>query len=228
MNYNNICVFDFETSGINKNTCEVLQIGAAIVDRWNLEVVDTFNSLAKPEDMDAIEEEALQINRIKREDLEVAPDIKIVWGQFVNWVNKYNKSKGPLNTFRAAIPAGYNIIGYDMPIVQRYCKKFGPWDEKRQEQKLFNQLHKIDLMDHMFFWTENNDTIKSLKLTSVCEWMGFAKEDIENAHDALQDVLNTSKIVVRLLRMQRALTAVSDSTGEPRLQMKNAFGHGQE
>ena len=80
----------------------------------------------------------------------------------------------------------------------------------------------------MFFWTENNDSIKSLKLTSVCEWMGFATEEIENAHDALQDVLNTAKIVVRLLRMQRSLTATSPETGQPRLKMKNAFGHGQD
>lgn len=228
MNYNNICVFDFETSSADKNTCQVLQIGAAIIDRWNLNIIDTFNCLAKPDDMDAVEDEALQINRLKREDLAKAPDIKIVWGQFVNWVNKHNKSKGPLNTFRAPIPAGYNIIGYDMPIVQRYCKKYGSWDEKRKEQKIFNQLHKIDLMDHMFFWTENNDTIKSLKLTSVCEWMGFTKDDVENAHDALQDVLNTSKIIIRLLRMQRSLTAASEDTGQPRLKMKNAFGYGQD
>jgi len=44
----------------------------------------------------------------------------------------------------------------------------------------------------------------------------------------LQDVLNTAKIVIRLLRMQRSLTAACEETGKPRLQMKNAFGHGQD
>ena len=92
MNYNNICVFDFETSSADKNTCQILQIGAAIIDRSNLSVIDTFNCLAKPEDMDAVEDEALQINRLKREDLAKAPDVKIVWGLFVDWVNKHNKS----------------------------------------------------------------------------------------------------------------------------------------
>ena len=138
-------------------------------------------------------------------------------------MNKYNKSKGPLGSYRAPIPAGYNIIGYDMPIVQRYCEKYGPWDKKRGDQKLFNQLHKLDLMDHMWFWTENNDDLKSLKLTSVCEWMGFSKAEIENAHDALQDVKNTAKILVRLMRMARTLTA-GDEYNSPRLQMKNSFG----
>ena len=79
-------------------------------------------------------------------------------------------------------------------------------------------------MDHMWFWTENNEEVKSLKLTSICEWMGFSKEEIENAHDALQDVKNTAKIIVRLLRMQRSLTSAGEH-GQPRLKMKNAFGH---
>ena len=79
-------------------------------------------------------------------------------------------------------------------------------------------------MDHMWFWTENNDDIKSLKLTSVCEWMGFSKAEIENAHDALQDVKNTAKILVRLMRMSRTLTA-GDENNSPRLQMKNSFGN---
>ena len=29
------------------------------------------------------------------------------------------------------IPAGFNILGYDMHIVNRLCKEYGPWDEKR-------------------------------------------------------------------------------------------------
>ena len=65
--------------------------------------------------------------------------------------------------------------------------------------------------------------VKSLKLTSICEWMGFSKAEIENAHDALQDVKNTAKILVRLIKMQRGLTAVNPDTGRPRLQMKDAF-----
>ncbi len=63
MDNRSICVFDYETGGKDKNTCEITQIGACIIDRWSLEVIDTFNSLAKPLDFDALEEEAL------REDL---------------------------------------------------------------------------------------------------------------------------------------------------------------
>tara|TARA_R110000824_G_scaffold177357_5_gene356704 strand:+ start:622 stop:1299 length:678 start_codon:yes stop_codon:yes gene_type:complete len=219
--YNNICVFDFETGGKNPHECEITQIGACIIDRWNLKIIDEFKSMAKPENLDSVEQGALDVTGFTIAQLEKAPNIKLVWSKFVNWVNKHNKSKGNLGSYMAPIPAGYNILGYDMIIVNRYCKEYGPWNDNRGQQKLFNPIYKIDLMDHMWFWTENNPEIKSLKLTSVCEWLGFDKEDIENAHDALQDVHNTSKIIIRLLNMQRGLTG-TDGT-EARLSMKGSF-----
>ena len=221
--YNNICVFDFETGGIDPNECEITQIGACIVDRWNLKVIDEFESMAKPENISAVEQGALEVTGFTIEQLEKAPDVRLVWGKFVDWVNKHNKSKGNIGSFMAPIPAGYNILGYDMIILNRYCKKYGPWDENRKRQKLLNPIYKIDLMDHMWFWTENNPDVKSLKLTSVCEWLGFSKSDIENAHDAMQDVRNTANIVIRLMNMQRNLTG-SDGT-EARLNMKDSFAN---
>ena len=187
--YNQICVFDFETGGANPNECEITQIGACIINRWDLKIIDTFESMARPENLDR--------------------------------VNKHNKSKGNIGTYMAPIPAGYNILGYDMIIVDRYCKKYGPYNDNRGQQKLFNPIHKFDLMHHMWFWTENNPNLKSLKLTSVCEWLGFAKADIENAHDALQDVMNTARIIIRLMQMQRNLTG-SDGK-EARLKMEGSF-----
>ena len=218
-----ICVFDYETGGKDKNTCEITQIGACIIDRWNLEIIDTFNSLAKPLDFDAIEDEALKITGLTKDILSKAPSIKIVWPNFVEWVSKHNKSKNSNNSFMAPIAAGYNIVNYDLPITERYCQMYGPWDDKWKQQKVFNPIHKIDIMDHMWFWTENTPEVKSLKLTSVCEWMGFSEAEIENAHDALQDVKNTAKILIRLIKMQRGLTSINPETGRPRLQMKDAF-----
>ena len=219
--YNQICVFDYETGGANPNECEITQIGACIINRWDLKIIDTFESMARPENLDRVEQGALEVTGFTLEQLEQAPDIKIVWGQFVDWVNKHNKSKGNIGTYMAPIPAGYNILGYDMIIVDRYCKKYGPYNDNRGQQKLFNPIHKFDLMHHMWFWTENNPNLKSLKLTSVCEWLGFAKADIENAHDALQDVMNTARIIIRLMQMQRNLTG-SDGK-EARLKMEGSF-----
>jgi len=199
----------------------VLQIGAAIIERNSLEIIDKFNSLLKPEDFSTLEEEALQVNHLKVEDLEKAPDTKIVWEQFTNWVNKYNIHKNKSN-YGACIAAGYNINNFDLIIADRYCEKYGPWDEKRGQQKLFSQIHKYDVFDLMDFFNESNSELKSMSLGSVMEYMGVDEEVRKGAHDALFDVLATSAILIKLLKAQRYLTA-RNSEGNRRLTMKGAL-----
>ena len=54
MNYNKICVFDFETDGTNVDTLNPVQLAAVIVDPRKLELVKggEFNSFIKPETFD--------------------------------------------------------------------------------------------------------------------------------------------------------------------------------
>lgn len=222
MQYNNLCVFDFETSSRDKSTTQILQIGAVILNRNNLKIMDEFKLLVKPDDFTIIEEEALAVNRLSIAELEKAIDTSTAWKQFTTWVNKYNKSKHAFNAFDAPIPCGYNINGFDLPIVARYCEKYGPYDIKRKSQKLFHPIHKIDIMDHMFFWMENNADLNKLDLVSLMEYMGFDKEKVAGAHDALVDVKNTTEILVKLLTMQRYLTGKNESGGR-RLEMKGCF-----
>lgn len=220
--YNHLCVFDFETGGKDRRTCEIIQIGACIIDRRSLRIVDEFETLCKPLDFDALEQEALDINKKTKEELQAAPEMSFVWPQFVDWVNKYNISKGTPNPFSAPIAAGYNIVGYDLPITTRYCEKYGPFDEVRGEQKLFNQVLKYDLMDHLWFWTENLAEVTSLKLEDMCRYFGFPEEAIAGSHDALQDVRNCAIIIQRFLRVQRHLTQ-ADTEGRSRLQMRDWY-----
>ena len=51
MNYNKICVFDFETDGSDPKQCSPVQIAAIIVDPINLEIIPNseFNINFKPE-----------------------------------------------------------------------------------------------------------------------------------------------------------------------------------
>ena len=94
---------------------------------------------------DPLEDEALRITGKNREDLAKAPLPKTVWKKFCDFVNQYNW-KG--TQFFAPIPAGFNIIGFDMIIVDRLCKAYGPYDKERQQQKLFNKIYKVDMMDY--------------------------------------------------------------------------------
>lgn len=203
-----IIVFDFETGGRNPHKCQPTQIAAIALDGRNFKPKGTFNSLMRPiiEDekaiamgFDPLEDEALKITRKTREELAKAPLPKTVWKKFANFVEKYNW-KG--TSFFAPIPCGFNIIGYDMHIVNRLCKEYGPWDDNRQQQKLFHQIYKIDVMDDVWLWTESDPDVKSISMDSLRERMGLSKD---NAHDALQDVKDTANIFIKLQKSRRAV-----------------------
>jgi DNA polymerase III epsilon subunit-like protein len=203
-----IIVFDFETGGRNRHKCQPTQIAAIALDGRNFKLKGQFNSLMRPiiddekaiaAGLDPLEEEALKITRKTREELAKAPLPKAVWTKFTQFVNKYNW-KG--TSFFAPIPAGFNIIGYDMYIVDRLCKEFGPWDDKKQCQSLFHQIYKIDMMDNMFMWTEGDPEVKSISMDSIRERMGLSKD---NAHDALQDVKDTANIMIKFMKTHRAV-----------------------
>ena len=122
MSNRDIIVFDFETGGRNPHTCQVTQIAALAIDGRNFRLKGEFNSeiWAETDDDKAIkkglgpiEDGALKVTGKTREGIAQAPKPKAVWKKFCAFVDKYNW-KG--TSFFAPIPAGYNILGYDMII----------------------------------------------------------------------------------------------------------------
>jgi len=208
MSYRDYIVFDFETGSRNPNKTQPTQIAALALDGRNFKLKGTFNSEIRPilDDekaielgLDPLEDEALRITGKTREALAKAPLPKGVWKKFCSFVNKYNW-KG--TQFFAPIPAGFNIIGFDMIIIDRLCKAYGPYDKERQQQKIFNKIYKVDMMDNMFMWTEGDPAIKSISMDSLRDRMGLSKE---NAHDALQDVKDTANIMIKFMKTHRAV-----------------------
>ena len=203
-----IIVFDFETGGRNPHTCQPTQIAAIALDGRNFKLKGKFNSeiRAVVDDEKAIaaglgpiEEDALKVTGKTREGIAKAPQLQTVWKKFCAFVDKYNWNCTP---FFAPIPAGFNIIGYDMHIINRLCEQFGPWDDKRGQQKLFSMVYKIDVMDNVWMWTEGDPSIKSISMDAMRERMGLSSE---NAHDALQDVKDTANIMIKFMKTHRAV-----------------------
>tara|TARA_R100000406_G_scaffold7987_1_gene5449 strand:+ start:29663 stop:30337 length:675 start_codon:yes stop_codon:yes gene_type:complete len=201
-------VFDFETGSRNPRKTQPTQIAALALDGRNFKLKGTFNSEIRPilDDekaiemgFDPLEDEALRITGKNRDDLAKAPMPKTVWKKFCNFVNQYNW-KG--TQFFAPIPAGFNIIGFDMIIIDRLCKAYGPYDKEREQQKLFNKIYKVDMMDNMFMWTEGDPAVKSISMDSLRDRMGLSKE---NAHDALQDVKDTANIMIKFMKTHRSV-----------------------
>jgi DNA polymerase III epsilon subunit-like protein len=203
-----IIVFDTETTGQNPYKCQVTQIAALALDGRSLKLKGEFNSNVRVEiddekavaaGFDPIEEGALKVTKKTREQISKGPELKTVWNKFTQFVNKYNW-KG--TSFFAPIAAGFNILNYDMIIVDRLCKEFGPSDDKNGRQKLFHQIYKIDVMDNMFMWTEGDPSIKSISMDSIRERMGLSSE---NAHDALQDVKDIANVMIKFMKTHRSV-----------------------
>lgn len=216
-------VFDYETSGANPDNCQVTQVAAVAIDGRNLRLKGEFNSEIRPlyfDDQEAIdngwgpiEEGALKVTKKTREGLALAPTLESVWPKFVKFVEKYNWNK---TSWFAPIPCGYNIINFDMPITKRLCQLYGPWDEKKCQQKLFNPIMKIDMMDNMFMWTEADPSIKSISMDNLRKRFGMSQE---NAHDALQDVKDTANILIKFLITHRAVYK--------KMKLDNCFANGE-
>lgn len=223
MNKNDYICFDLETTARSTATAQIQEIGAVIIDKNTFKIKDEFFSTVRPHNFDTIEDEALKVTKKTREMLETYPEFNIVWPMFTSFCKKH--FKGNKNTtYGAPIPCGYNIVGYDIPIINKYCKEYGPWDDKWGNQKLFSSVFKLDVMDHMWFWLESvpDDEIQNVKLDTLREYMAFPKESKENAHNALQDARDTAKIVIKLLKVGRFLTELRED-GSRRFDMRNCM-----
>ena len=112
------------------------------------------------------------------------------------------------------IAAGYNINNFDLPIVQRMCNEYGPVEKKTGRQNVFHPIYKIDLMDTVWMWMENNPDVRSISMDSMRDLMNINKD---NAHDALQDCLDTANILVKFMKLHRSLS--------PKVKFEKAFAN---
>jgi len=208
MHTRHIVCFDLETGGRDPDTCQPTQIAAIGLHGRTLKPMGEFQSMiwAETDDEKAVaanlaplEADALKVTGQTREEIAAAPKLKNVWPKFQQFVNKMNPSGKP---FFNPVPAGYNIINYDIPIIRRICKEYGPWDSKRNDQALFSQVFKIDMMDNLYMWMENDHDVTSISMDAIRKMMGI---DGEGAHDALVDVKHTCQVMTRFLQTHRAV-----------------------
>ena len=222
MDNRHFCCFDFETGGIDTSKCEILQIGACIINRNNQKIVDRFEKLMKHEDFDYVEDGALKVNGLTREQLADAPEASVMFPTWAAWIQKHNINRQK-NSFGAPIPVTWGGDKFDLPIMDRYCKKYGFWDDKWNNGTLLNPVFTFDVMKHIWFWNRVNPDVKNVKLVTVLEWMGVSESEIlEGAHDAMWDVEWTAEIAVKLMGVGNYLTARNDE-GKRRLEMAGCF-----
>lgn len=217
INYNRICVFDFETDGTDPSVCSPVQIASVMIDPIQLCIVpdSEFNANFKPETLEADENyeytgDILDFHaKVKGTDKNAVlaewrkyPSQKISWSLFVDYLEKYHCRGSKKSQFTAPIAAGYNIHRFDLPIVQRLSSKYGNLN-KEKRSNLFFMRDTIDLMNIVFLWFENNQDLKSYTLDNVRDYLGITKD---GAHDAIKDVKDTAEILIRFMKLHRRLS----------------------
>jgi DNA polymerase III alpha subunit (gram-positive type) len=206
INVNNYIVFDFETGGLDTETCPLLELAAVAIDAKSLDVIpnSTFHSFIKPnkDEEKLISKEALDKNKISPSDWENSPYLPDVWKSFVKYVQQYNvPGKKFMNQ---PIACGQNIINFDMKIIERLCKKYGQWDSKWCNQTLFYNMIKFDTLNLMFTYFEGcQDGPEKYGMDSLRKYFGISAE---GAHRADKDVFDTAEIMCRFLKFQRMVT----------------------
>jgi len=220
---NNICVFDFETDGSDPSICSPVQLSAVIVDTQRLEIIkdSEFNVYLKPErienekdctiniysDSDILDWHG-KIRNISKEQVfeswQKYPDQKLGWKLFTSYLENYHTNiKKKKSQFSAPIACGYNIIRFDMKIVNRLSEKYGNLN-KENNTNIFHPRDQIDLMAVTWLWFESLPEIKSLALDNLRDYLGIDKT---NAHDAIKDVKDCANMLIRFLRLHRNLTS---------------------
>lgn len=108
INDNTFVVYDFETTGLDTNKCEIIEIGAVKVE--NGEIKEIFQTLVKPKE--PVSEEITSLTGISNEMLQDCPGIEVVLPAFYNFT-------------RGCILGGYNSSNFDDKILGVQSRKLG-------------------------------------------------------------------------------------------------------
>lgn len=216
INYNKICVFDFETDGTDTRVCSPVQIAAVIVDPISLEIIpdSEFNINFKPETLEKNPEYEYQTDildfhaKVKgstKEDVLkewlTYPSQEHSWKMFTEYLEKYHTRSSRKSQFTAPIAAGYNIHRFDLKIIDRLSTSYGNVN-KENTSDIFYPRDVIDIMNLIFYWFEQNNDIKSYTLDSLRDYFGISKQ---GAHDAIKDVKDSAEIMIRFMKLHRKL-----------------------
>lgn len=218
-NSQKICVFDFETDGINPDVCSPVQVAALIIDPFRLEIVkdSEFNINMRPEllekdseysyaDSDVLDFHSKVRSCSKQEILDQWKGYQKQdqgWRMFVSYLEMYHIRSDKKSCFTAPIAAGYNINRYDMRIIERLSTKYNNLN-KEKRTSLFYPRDVIDLMNMIFYWFEGNNELKNYTLDNLRGYFGISAE---GSHDALKDVRDTAEILIRFMKLHRNVSS---------------------
>lgn len=176
--------FDLETTGVNPGKNGIHQISGQIV--IDGEVKESFDFHVQPNPKAIIEDEALKVAGVTREQIMAYPPMREVYNQFVamlaKYVNKYDKKD-------KFFLVGYNNAAFDNQFLRGFFLQngdnyFGSWFWS-------NTLDVMVLASHHL--ARRRHEMENFKLATVAKFMGINVDD-EALHDAFYDISLTREI----------------------------------
>lgn len=150
---NDIVVFDLETTGLDPEMCEIIELGAVKIEKG--EITQRFSSFAKPKF--EIPEQIQDLTGITNEMVASAPNIEDVIYDFYEW------SKG-------CTISGYNIVAFDLKFVKKVADRIGI--------KFTN-----DVIDTYIVVRQSPIKASNYKLGTVVKTLGITLKDAHRAYN---------------------------------------------
>lgn len=210
-----VLVFDFETNGLQIDELQILQVACVAIDPKQLTIIPNseFDSYIRPQDWATLDDtpdkqRALSINKIPREVLEKAPGAEAVMKAFRDHAKKFTKGVARPHA------GGKNIRTFDLPILDRFCREAGIAG-KDGKNPIMDARVQYDIDDHLEYWFRHCGEFESLSMDTMRDYFGIPKE---GSHNAVKDVQDEAWIILKFLRLYRALL--------PKVQFRNSAAAG--
>lgn len=176
--------FDLETTGVNPGKNGIHQISGMIeIDGVEKE---RFDFHVQPNPKAVIEEQALSVAGVTREEVMAYPSMGEVYNQLISMLGKYVDKFNKTDKF---FLVGYNNASFDNQFLRGFFlqngdKYFGSWFWS-------NSIDVMVLASHHL--ANRRKDMENFKLATVAKFMGVNVDD-EALHDAFYDIYLTREI----------------------------------
>lgn len=179
-----ILFYDIETTGTRFWKNGIHQLSGAVV--INGEVKETFDFRVRPNPNAMIEQEALNVAGVTKEQIMQYEPMEVVYKKFVGLLGKYVDKFKRNDKFYLA---GYNNAPFDNQFlrawfVQNNDKFFGSW--------FWSNSIDVMVMATQYL-IDKRPEMENFKLSTVAKYCGIDVE-ADSLHDALYDITLTMKI----------------------------------
>ena len=176
--------YDLETTGTKYWRNGIHQISGLIV--INGVEVEEFNFKVKPFEKAVIEDEALNVAGVTKEDILNYEPMEVVYEKLISILSKYINKFDKLDKFHLV---GYNNSSFDNQFLRAYFVQ--------NNDQYFGSWFWVETIDCMVLacnrLKDDRTKLPNFQLKTVAQWLGIKVEE-NNLHDALYDIRITKQI----------------------------------